>query len=215
MVRTFTLQYKIISSLCLRLSPEVKTPNWDQKHCCRYNKENEPPHDKTNKMACAPSQDSEQPWHPPSQIRVFAVRMKKAWVLSYPLSAQRRRYSDWAEMPRLIWVFDRHAVSLLVLSRGGSYGQERWATVVIWHCNWNYRSDELWTNWNIVNWFSRLAGFLKVWFMLKKWKLWGKKKCLTMRTQQAPRFLYLPGINGKVFHVYRSNTIPYSSYGGE
>ena len=39
---------------------------------------------------CAPSEDSDQPGHPPSLIRVFAVRMKKAWVLSYPLSAQRR-----------------------------------------------------------------------------------------------------------------------------
>ena len=50
----------------------------------------EPPHDKTNKMACAPSEDSDQPGHPPSLIRIFAVRMKKPWVLSYPLSAQRR-----------------------------------------------------------------------------------------------------------------------------
>ena len=25
----------------------------------------EPPHDKTNKMACAPSEDSDQPGHPP------------------------------------------------------------------------------------------------------------------------------------------------------
>ena len=31
-------------------------------------------HDKTNKMACAPSEDSDQPGHPPSLIRVFAVR---------------------------------------------------------------------------------------------------------------------------------------------
>ena len=58
--------------------------------------------------------------HPPSLIRVFAVRMKKAWVLSYPLSAQWGLWSDWAEaradlsslaghfvgfaMLRLIWV---------------------------------------------------------------------------------------------------------------
>ena len=49
----------------------------------------EPPHDKTNKMACAPSEDSDQPGHPPRLIRVFAVRMKKAWVFSYPLSGQR------------------------------------------------------------------------------------------------------------------------------
>ena len=65
----------------------------------------EPPHDKTNKMACAPSENSDQSGHPPSLISlgihpvwsVFAVRMKKAWVLSYPLSAQRRLWSDWAD----------------------------------------------------------------------------------------------------------------------
>ena len=34
----------------------------------------EPPHDKTNKMICAPSEVSDQPGHPPSLIRVFAVR---------------------------------------------------------------------------------------------------------------------------------------------
>ena len=48
------------------------------------------PHDKTNKMTCAPSKDSDQTGHPPSLIRVFAVHMKNHWVLSYPLSAQRR-----------------------------------------------------------------------------------------------------------------------------
>ena len=57
----------------------------------------EPPHNKTNKMACAPSEDSAQPGHLPSLIRVFAVRMKKAWVISYPSSAQRRLWSDWAD----------------------------------------------------------------------------------------------------------------------
>ena len=45
----------------------------------------------------APSGDSDQPGHPPSLIRVFAVCMKKHWVLSYPLSAQRRLRSDWAD----------------------------------------------------------------------------------------------------------------------
>ena len=38
---------------------------------------------------CAPSEDSDQPGHPSSLIRVFAVRMKKAWVLSYPMSASK------------------------------------------------------------------------------------------------------------------------------
>ena len=34
----------------------------------------EPVHDKTNKIACVPSKDSDQPWHLPSLVRVFAVR---------------------------------------------------------------------------------------------------------------------------------------------
>ena len=62
------------------------------------------------KMASAPCEDSDQPGHPPSLIRVFAVRIKRALVLSYPLSAQRRLWSDganakadqslrWAHMP--------------------------------------------------------------------------------------------------------------------
>ena len=57
----------------------------------------EPRHEKTSKMACAPSEDSDQPGHSPSLIRVFAVHMQKAWVLSYPLSAQQRLRSDWAD----------------------------------------------------------------------------------------------------------------------
>ena len=46
---------------------------------------------------CAPSEDSDQLGHRPSLIRVFAVSRKKAWVLSYPLSALRRLWSDWAD----------------------------------------------------------------------------------------------------------------------
>ena len=33
----------------------------------------EPLHDKMNKMACAPCEDSDQPGHPSSRIRVFTV----------------------------------------------------------------------------------------------------------------------------------------------
>ena len=46
---------------------------------------------------CAPSEDSDQRGYPPSMIRVFAVRTKKAMVLSYPLSAQWRLWSDRAD----------------------------------------------------------------------------------------------------------------------
>ena len=48
---------------------------------------NEPEHTKTNKMSCASSEGSDQPGHPPSLIRGFAVHIKKPWVLSYPLNA--------------------------------------------------------------------------------------------------------------------------------
>ena len=42
---------------------------------------------KTNKMEYAPSEDSDQPGHPPSLI---TFHMKKAWVLSYLWSTQQR-----------------------------------------------------------------------------------------------------------------------------
>ena len=82
-------------------------------------KTNEPPHDKTNKMICAFSEHSDQPGHLPSLIGVFAVRMKKAWVHSCPLSAQRRLIRlggcpGWSESS-----LGAHAISL-VLSWGGS-----------------------------------------------------------------------------------------------
>ena len=88
-----------------------------QRHCDKFIIE--PPHDKTNKMTCAPSEDSDQSGHLPSLIRVFAVRMEKAWVLSYPLSAQRRliRLGGCPGSSES----SLGAVILLVLSRGGSY----------------------------------------------------------------------------------------------
>ena len=81
----------------------------------------EPPHDKTNNMACAPSEDSDQPGHPPSLIRVFAVRMKKYWVLSYPLSAQQRLWSDWADAQADLSLRWAHISLCWVLSWGGSF----------------------------------------------------------------------------------------------
>ena len=81
--------------------------------------QNEPPYDKTNKTACAPSEDSDQPGHLPSMIRVPAVRMKKAHVLSCLLSTHRRLIRlggcpSWSES-----LLDAQII-LLVLSRGSS-----------------------------------------------------------------------------------------------
>ena len=51
-----------------------------------------PQHDKTNKMTCAPCEDSEQHEHQPRLFTesLLCPLMKKPWVLSYLLSAQRR-----------------------------------------------------------------------------------------------------------------------------
>ena len=65
----------------------------------------EPELDKTNKMTFAPREDSDQPGHPPSLIRVFAVHMKKPCVLSFPLSEDS---DQTAWMRRLIWIFVGH-----------------------------------------------------------------------------------------------------------
>ena len=66
----------------------------------------------------APSEDSDQPRHPPSLMRIFSVHMKVVSVLSYPYSAQRRLIRldgclGWSESS-----LDAHAI-LLVLSWGG------------------------------------------------------------------------------------------------
>ena len=85
----------------------------------RLRSADEPPHDKTNKMTFVASEDTDQPEHQPSLIRVFAVCIKKAWVLSYPLSAQWRLWSDWADAKADLSLRWAHVI-LLVLSCGGS-----------------------------------------------------------------------------------------------
>ena len=76
-----------------------------------------------------------QPGHPPSLIRVFAVRIKKAWVLSYPLNAQRRliRQGGCPGWPESLLGAQ---IILLVLSWGGSIvtytkNQENWNILTI------------------------------------------------------------------------------------
>ena len=48
-------------------------------------------------MACALSEDSDQPGHLPSLSRVFAVHLKKHWALNYLLSSQWRLWPDWVD----------------------------------------------------------------------------------------------------------------------
>ena len=73
----------------------------------------EPLHDKTNKMTCVPSKDSDQPGHPPSLIRVLALRFMGS---SGPSAASWGQGRLWLDL-NLCWAH----VILLVLSCGGSY----------------------------------------------------------------------------------------------
>ena len=68
---------------------------------------NEPPHDKTNKMICALSEDFDQPGHPPNLIRVLVVRMKKLGSLATHWVLSEDSYQT-GRMPRMIWVFTGH-----------------------------------------------------------------------------------------------------------
>ena len=53
--------------------------------------------DKTNKMACVPSEDSDQPGHPPGLIRVFTVHLTGSF-----LHADNEDSDQTVWMPRLI-----------------------------------------------------------------------------------------------------------------
>ena len=46
---------------------------------------------------CAPSEDSDQPGHPPSLIRVFAVRLMGSLRPKFSSCGQRILWSDWAD----------------------------------------------------------------------------------------------------------------------
>ena len=84
-----------------------------------HTQQNEQHRDKTNKVTVRSAKTQINLGIRPVWS-VFALRMKKVWVLGYPLSAQRRSdQTGW--MPRLIWVFAWRTVTSLILSWGGSY----------------------------------------------------------------------------------------------
>ena len=66
-------------------------------YCMKYNKRATSWQNQQND--CAPSEDSDQPGHPHSLIRVFAVR--SVGSLGHKLSScgQRRLWSDWVDPP--------------------------------------------------------------------------------------------------------------------
>ena len=51
-------------------------------------------HQKKNLLTCAHNENSDQPAHPRSLIRVFVVRMMKRCIIGYPKCAQWRFWSE-------------------------------------------------------------------------------------------------------------------------
>ena len=118
----------------------------------------EPPHDKTNKIACAPRGDSDQPGHLPSLIRVFAVHLKKAWVLGYPLSTQRRLWSDWADAQADLSLRWAHSHFVSFVMRRLNY--QKLLTVVLplsivpkvfKRCSWHAKQCRPWSDCSLVS----------------------------------------------------------------
>ena len=108
----------------------------------------EPPHDKTNKMTCAPSKDLDQPGHSPSLIRVFAMHFMGS--LGPNASCGQRRLIRLGTQ-----------VILLVLSWCGSIMlaadcsvllmTDRWQIIITWLSN-------------VQHWFFKfLQGTVSVW----------------------------------------------------
>ena len=78
----------------------------------------QPQHDKNNKINCTPSEDSDQPGHPPSLIRVFAVRMKKVLGSLATHLAHSEDWSDWVDAHADLSVCWVHVILLVLLCFG-------------------------------------------------------------------------------------------------
>ena len=106
---------------------------------CKNHSTFEPPHNKTNKMTCAPSEDTDQPRHPPSLIR----SLLSAWGSIGSLATHWAHSEDsdqTARMPRQIWVFAGHTchfVGFVIL----------WLSIV--ERAVNFRS----LFWDIISWY--------------------------------------------------------------
>ena len=62
--------YVVVTNTCENMELSNLYKNHDE---VPMSLKKELPHNKTNKISCASSEDSDRPGHPPSLIRVFAV----------------------------------------------------------------------------------------------------------------------------------------------
>ena len=92
---------------------------------------------------CVPSED-------------LAVRMKKAWVLSYPISTQRRLWSDWADAQAdlsLQWAHTNFACRCSIVEKVSSLLETTWPNKQImalsqeaWQWHTTVRNCGTWKN---------------------------------------------------------------------
>ena len=89
---------------------------------------------KPNKMTCAPSEDSDQSGHLSSLISVFAVCLKKPWVLSLLLSTSKDSdQTGW--MHRLVCVYagrTGHFVGFVMLCINACYKNKCWIAEIFY-----------------------------------------------------------------------------------
>ena len=66
-----------------------------------------PVHDKTYKMTCAPSEDSDQPGHPPRLIRVLAVclNITKTRLFKYTVNSTTKKMKIFRQKTLIFFIF--------------------------------------------------------------------------------------------------------------
>ena len=118
-------------------------------------------------MACAPSEDPDQPGHPPKLIIVVTIRIKKPRVLSY---ARRRLWSDWADAQAdlsLLWAHS-HFVGFVMRRLRSSFFHACVPLAKLRHLDINFallkQKTHLWFCFErprFVNWGKRISFLCK------------------------------------------------------
>ena len=99
---------------------QIKVISWST-----WSEQYEPPHNKINKMTCAPSEDSDQPGHP----QVWSESSLSPWRHTGPLTIYwaHSEDSDAQADLSLCWAH----IILFVLSCGGSYIYQTWTLYLL------------------------------------------------------------------------------------
>ena len=98
-------------------------------------------------------------YSPPSLIRVFAVRTKEVWVLSYPLSTQRRLWSDWSDAQADVSLCWAHMLFCWFCHEVAHISFSKWHIVYTYDFAFSILSTSTITAWS----FMLIAESMAVW----------------------------------------------------